>query len=126
MSERKRGAKIWDAIPPRFRCDEGSTSYAWIGRRAVALILSNTTSPPEAAHVQSFYLTEPMRIGRRRPRLGPLSMRPRTAAVDASLFGDRARRFARPARGTERFLGRCGSIEAQPSLQGNLRRPDPE
>src|SRR5437764_1297424 len=62
--------------------------------------------PAEAAHVPSRLRTEPMRIGRRRPRLGPLSMRPRIAAVDASLCGDRARRFAWPARGTERFLGR--------------------
>src|ERR1019366_9891244 len=63
-----------------------------------------------------------MRIDRRRPRLGSLSMRPRTAAVDASPFGDRARRFAWPARGTERFLGR--DVQHSPE-KGNAGRSRP-
>src|ERR1035438_5451464 len=63
-----------------------------------------------------------MRIDRRPPRLGSLSMRPRTAAVDASPFGDRARRFAWPARGTERVLGR--DVQHSPG-KGNAGRSRP-
>src|ERR1019366_2191575 len=50
----------------------------------------------------------------------------------ASPFGDRARRFAWPARGTERFLGRDvskypagGKEETTPSFHGNMNRPEP-
>ena len=50
-------------------------------------------------------LTEPMRIWEGRPRLAPLSMRRRLPSEVRYLRG-RARRFAWPARGTERFLGR--------------------
>src|SRR5437879_1556798 len=39
-----------------------------------------------------------------------------------SPFGDRARRFAWPARGTERFLGRSLSTTPQEELTGRRRR----
>ena len=79
-------------------------------------VFGKRRSLPEAAHVPSEYLTEPMRCLRRRPRLAPLSMRRSLARPQGSgsrrrqrpALTDRARRFAWPARGTERFLGRRG------------------
>jgi len=89
----------------------------------------------EAAQVSSRHLTEPMRGGRRRPQLAPLSMRrslavsrsrqdrggnhvypisprktpplaQRASGVEGAQERDRADRIAWPAPGTERFLGR--------------------
>ena len=61
--------------------------------------------PAEAAHVQSRLRTEPMRCDCR-PRVPSRSRFLGNAPGNPSLpFGDRARRFAWPARGTERFLG---------------------
>ena len=65
--------------------------------------------PAEAAHVQSRSRTEPMRCDCR-PRVPSRSRFLGNAPGNrASPFEDRARRFAWPARGTERFLGRCVS-----------------
>ena len=104
------------SIPHRLTCAGCSTSSAWIGRHAVARGFGKRRSLPEAAHVPSEYLTEPMRCLRRRPQLAPLSMRRSLARPQGSgsrrrqrpALTDRARRFAWPARGTERFLGRRG------------------
>ena len=100
---------MWDAIPQRLTGAEGSTSYVWIGRRAGDRGASNARSPPEAARVQSFERTEPMRC-ERWIRVGRGLDSAANAPIErASLCGDRARRFAWPARGTERFLGRSVS-----------------
>jgi hypothetical protein len=62
--------------------------------------------PAEAAHVQSYSRTEPMRC-ESRPRVPSRSRFLGNAPGNPSLsFEDRARCFAWPARGTERFLGR--------------------
>ena len=84
-------------------------------------VFGKCRSLPEAAHVPSEYLTEPMRRRCRRPRLAPLSMRrslacplrPGPRRWQRSPLADRARRFAWPARGTERFLGRRGVQSAR-------------
>ena len=114
QSERNKRARIWDVIPHRLTCAGCSTSSTldWPPCRGPR-VFGKCQSLAEAAHVPSKYLTEPMRADRRHPRLGPLSMRPRIAAVRALPRADRARRFAWPARGTERFLGRRGESIAK-------------
>jgi hypothetical protein len=78
--------------------------------------------PAETAHVQSRLRTEPMRLRlpitssveasspRERSRQSRVT-RPSSPLPLGEGLGerDRARRFAWPARGTERFLGRCVS-----------------
>ena len=98
--------------PTRLPCGTGPTLHGWIGRRAVVRVFSRTIlrMQYEAAHMPSRFLTEPMRWpDRSRPgrRLAPLSMRRRIAGLATLPCGGRARQFAWPACGTDRFLGRA-------------------
>ena len=87
MSDCIRGVNTWDAIPPGLRCGEGSTSSAWIGRRAGDRGFSNVKGPAEAARLQSRRLTEPMRIAcRLRVRRGLDSAR-MLSAIDRHPLG---------------------------------------
>ena len=82
--------------------------WLWIGPHAVDRVAANDLckDSDEAAHMPSRILTEPMRRSAGRPQPAPLSMRRGPAGWAALPARGRARRFAWPPCGTERFLGR--------------------
>ncbi len=100
-------ACLWGQRSLWLSCGSGPTPLVWIGPHAVVRDWPAThIGSIEAAHVLRTHLTEPTRFG----RSSPTPCAALEAAEDRLLrqrhLRGRARRFAWPTRGTERFLGR--------------------
>ena len=54
-TQRRRGVNIWDIDPARLPCGEGSTSSAWIGRRAGDRRFSFTGSSRDCPRAKADY-----------------------------------------------------------------------